>query len=99
MEEMNKMIKPTIDDVRNAYCEDHDDFEEVYENADPSWRHGCYMTTVYKRLSDDTYWQVSWQRSGDGEYNSLRDKEIDTSDIVQVEPFSRTVIDYKPVGS
>jgi hypothetical protein len=91
------MNKPTVEEIRDAHMEDNYDYEEVHEESDPSWRHGCYMSTVYKRLTDDTHWMVSWQLSDDGEYNSIRDGDITSSDIVQVEPYEKTVIDYRVV--
>jgi hypothetical protein len=94
------VVKPTVEEIRQAYMElegGGDDFEFVNEEADPSWRHGCYMTTVYKRLSDQTYWSVNWQLSGDGEYNSIRDKEISDMDIYQVEPYEQVITSYRAV--
>ena len=88
-------MKPTIEEIRSAWREDIDGFEQVHEDADPSWRHGCYMTTVFKRLSDETFWSVSWQKNGDGEYNSLRDGDCSDSDVTQVWPHSVTTIEYK----
>lgn len=58
---------PTKDDIYEELV------ERIESHADPSWRHGCYMRDVYYRASDDTYWQVFYQRSGDGEYNTLRE--------------------------
>jgi hypothetical protein len=81
---------PTKDDV---YAEQ---IELVESHADPSWRHGCYMREVYHRASDDTYWQVSYQRTGDGEYNSLRDGDAEfervypVSKIVTITTYTKT---------
>lgn len=68
-----------------------DTFEEVSSHADPSWRHGCYMTDVYRRKSDGTFWQVSYRRSGDGETCGLREGD---GDVVQVTPVTKTVTEY-----
>ena len=90
--------KPTVEELHDFYMEDYIGdalFEEVDEKADPSWRHGCYMSTVFKRLSDDTFWNVNWQKSGDGECNTFREKEIDSSNICQVFPHKVIKISYK----
>lgn len=77
-----------------------DVLEEVLEcvssEADPSWRHGNNMTGVYKRESDGTFWEFTYRRSGDGEYNGLH---RDTNDyaVRRVEPHEVTVTKYRPV--
>lgn len=93
------MNKPSVEDLSEGYYDENDDLELVWDDADPSWRHGCYMTSVFKRKSDNTYWSVSWRRSGDGEYNSLREGDIDETYISEVEPYSVTIIEYRHKGS
>jgi hypothetical protein len=81
--------KPTVKELSDFYTKDYLGeplFEEIEETADPSWRHGCYMSTVYKRLEDNTFWNVKWKRSSDDEINTLRDEEIPESNISQVYP-------------
>lgn len=94
---MSDVVKPSVDTIRAAWQEDDHDFEQVHEDADPSWRHGCYMTTVFKRLSDETFWSVSWQKNGDGEYNSLRDGDCSDGDVMQVWPHTVTTVEYMGV--
>ena len=95
----DEIIKPTVKQLSDAYCEgdDDDDFTEVDQTSDPTWRHGCYMTTVYHRLSDDTYWQVRWRRGDNDDYNSLRECEINDDDIMQVEPYEVVKTAYRAV--
>ena len=93
----DEIIKPTVEQLSDAYCEDDDDFTEVDQTSNPTWRHGCYMTTVYRRLSDETYWQVRWQQMDGDDYNSLRDCEITDSAITQVEPYEIVKTAYRAV--
>lgn len=76
----------------------HDVLEEILEcvssDADPSWRHGNNMTDVYRRESDGTFWQFCYQRSGDGEWNGLRENAYG---VTRVEPYTETVTKYRPV--
>lgn len=74
-------------------CEE-DGFERVHREADPSWRHGSYVTDVYRRTKDNTYWQASYCLSGDGETNELREG---LADILQVVPVQKTITAYEPV--
>jgi hypothetical protein len=71
---------PTCSELWEGHWED-DRYEEVDEEADPSWRHGCYMTTVLKDLWTGRFWQVSWQRSGDGETNTWREGYADVCEV------------------
>lgn len=98
MSEPQAITPPTPEEIRDFCMEEYEGdqppFEKVHQHADPSWRHGCYMDTVYKRLSDGTFWSVSWQRSGDGEYNSIRDGGLGQGDIVQVWPKAVPTVEY-----
>lgn len=90
---MTDIVKPTGEELRSAWMEDNPDYQAVHQKADPSWRHGCYMTTIFKRQSDDTYWAANYQVTGDGDYNTLRDDPDDVH-IHQVWPMTRTIVDY-----
>lgn len=92
------LFKPTPEEIRSAYMEDNADFLQVDEKSDTSYRHGSYMKTVFNRVSDKTFWEVNWTVSGDGEQNSIRDRELSGHDIKQVVPYEVTVTKYRPVG-
>ena len=70
---------------------EEDGLNSVHREADDSWRHGCYITNVFHRVSDDTYWSVSYSLSTDCECNGLRDGQYD---IVRVVPREKMVIWY-----
>ena len=77
-----------------ATCEeiyDGDGFECVDQEADNSWRHGCYMSEVYKRESDNTYWLACYRLSTDGEVNELGDGD---AAITRVYPREVTTVVY-----
>lgn len=93
---MTSITLPTGREIRDAWREETEDFVEVHEDADPSYRHGCYMTTVFRRVSDDTYWAAHYTVTGDGEYNKLRD-DPDSVSIIQVQPVQVTTTMYRPV--
>jgi hypothetical protein len=80
------MKKPTCEEIFYEVG-----LKSVCREVDDSWRHGVYVTEVYKRESDGTYWEASYQLSGDGETNELREG---CADIVQVIPQEKTVITY-----
>ena len=69
------------------------ELEPVSSHADPSWRHGCRMTNVYHRESDNTYWEARFRLSTDGECNELREG---IANISQVEPFQEMATKYRP---
>lgn len=73
-------------------------FEEVLDEPisrtdDVGWRHGTYVTTVYHRAEDDTYWQASYRQSTDGETNELAEGY---AQIVRVWPKTKAVTVYEP---
>lgn len=76
------VTKPTYDDIREELL------ESVHREIDDSWRHGNYVYEVFHRESDDTYWAVNYNESGDGEYNSLRDER---EQFTQVTPVKKMV--------
>lgn len=59
--------------------------EKVSSEADPGWRHGCYMSVVYSRSSDNTFWQVCFRLSGDGEYHGIEENEFEVYRVVPKE--------------
>lgn len=74
-------------------CEDlfnEDGLEQVDEKTAP-WRHGLWYYTVFRRQSDDTFWQAIYQVSSDCETHGLRDNE---AEIFQVLPREVTVTEY-----
>ena len=95
----NKLIKPTVKQLSDFCCENYDDDDVVdfdytdYRKIDNSWRHGCYISEVFRRISDDTYWMVNYQVSTDSETHTLRDEEINEDDIVRAQPY--TITSYK----
>lgn len=82
------MNKPTCEQIFN------EELELVTERADPSWRHGCNMTAVFKR-DDGTFWEAKFQVSTDGETNGLRDGD---ARITQVFPKQITITVYEAKG-
>ena len=52
------------------------------------WRHGCYITEVFLRESDNTYWTVSYNSSPNGDYHGLREGDYNTH---QVKPVTKLV--------
>lgn len=81
--------KPTCEQLY-----EDDGVESVYRHTDDTWRHGSYVTEVFKRESDGTFWQAKYRLSTDGETNELREG---LAEIAQVESFERTVVDYRPL--
>ena len=60
----------------------------VLKKVDDSWRHGNY---VYEVFVDEQgqYWSVTYQVTGDGEYNTLREAEC--HDPIRVYPHTKTI--------
>ena len=83
------VIAPTCDELfEGREC----DFKSVSREADDSWRHGAYVTQVFMRKSDNTFWSVSYRLSTDGEVNELREG---TAEVVRVEPHAVTTTVYR----
>lgn len=61
------IIKPTCEELFD------EELELVQRSVDDSWRHGVYVTEVYKRESDLTYWKATYSQSTSGETNGLRE--------------------------
>jgi len=60
-------IKPSCEDLF------YEELELVQRSVDDSWRHGVYVTEVYKREEDMTYWRAKYAQSTSGETNGLRE--------------------------
>jgi hypothetical protein len=72
---MTEIIPPVSTELLEAsFDDDGENFNQVFYEADNSWRHGCYITAVFERLSDHTFWEVFYRVSTDGETNELRDE-------------------------
>jgi len=69
---------------------DEDGFESVDRKSSP-WRHGEYVSQVFRREADNTFWCARYRLSTDGETNELRDGG---AVITQVRPEQRTVTVY-----
>lgn len=67
---MTEVTPPTHEEL----CEDEVNIKSVYRDVDPSWRHGVYIDEVFHRVSDNTYWEVSYRRSTDCETHELRER-------------------------
>lgn len=80
----------TAEDIKEG--EFAEGFELMYSDADPSWRHGCYMSQVFKREADNTFWKVHYRRSADGETNELSEG---MATVLQVFQHTETVTVYK----
>jgi hypothetical protein len=83
---------PTVADLKDYW--DAPDYDLIKEEIDDSWRHGNYVFAVFRRISDGTYWGVSFCRSGDGETDGLRDGDVDDSNITRLMPVEMTITDY-----
>ncbi|GJE18781.1 hypothetical protein [Methylobacterium marchantiae] len=83
--------KPTAAQLREVWQEELDGWEQVHEEADPGYRHGCYMLTVFHRQADNTFWAASYTVSGDGEENGLREGD---ATVRQVWPHQVTTTAY-----
>lgn len=66
----------------------------VHRESNDDWRHGSSIYEVFHRKSDDTYWEVSYRLSTDGEWHGLRE---DDYYITQVRPVEVTVLKYERI--
>ena len=82
------MEKPTCEQLID------DELDSVSRESDDSWRHGSYITQVFYRKADGTYWQAEYRLSSDGETNELREGY---AEITQVKPVEKSVTTYLPV--
>lgn len=93
MTEFVKLEKPTCGELFDAIYSSKF-FEQVDRKVDDNRRHGCYVAEVYKRLSDETFWRVTYCRSTDGETNGLRDGD---ATICRVVPKTVSVTRYETI--
>lgn len=87
------MIKPTQEELFRTILKNKN-FEKVLDEVVETTRCGTINRCVFKRINDNTFWQVYYERSSDGEYNEFRDETVE---IQQVEPFPVTIIKYREV--
>jgi len=80
------MSAPTCDQLFNEELG-----QPIYRDVDDSWRHGCYITEVYLRTSDQSYWRAKYRISDRGAHE-LREG---IAAIEQVEPYETTVTAYR----
>ena len=86
---MTNILSPaTPEDLQN-----HDDYEgddpiyiSVHRRSDDSYRHGSYVTEVFHRAEDNTYWQASYTNCPN--YNELYEGKAIVS---QVYPYDKVV--------
>ena len=81
-----KVDAPTCEQVY-----EDDDLRLINETRGP-WRHGSYITAVYLRKADGTYWKARYALSSDGETNGLREGD---ASISQCWPHEVTAIEYR----
>lgn len=72
---MGNLKKATYGEISASYKDENEDFTLAKEDLDDSWRHGNYVTQVWMRVEDGSFWQVTFRVSGDGETNEMRDLE------------------------
>jgi hypothetical protein len=82
-----------MSDVKAPTCEEvyEDDDLVLVDEASGPWRHGNYVTAVYLRRADATYWKARYHRSTDGETHELRDG---SASISRCWPYAKTVTAY-----
>lgn len=73
---------------------DHQQFKELWQDdrlvtvdreSDDSWRHGSYITEVFKDEETGKFWQADYRKSGDGEYHGIRDNDFEFCEVEPVE--------------
>jgi len=84
-----------VDKPTCAQMVDEEGLASVYREDDATWRHGAYVTEVFLRAADQTFWRAKYRRSADGETNGLADG---SAKIVQVFPYDVTVTKYREVS-
>jgi hypothetical protein len=83
---------PTGKEAFEAHWLDSSDLTLADEHHDASWRHGAYITEVFYRKSDETFWRFKYKRSTDGEFDGLRDGDYE---VEQVWPQKELVTVYR----
>ena len=76
-----KGIKMTDEEFKELWSEEQ--MELVHREADDSWRHGSNITEVYKTDTGE-FWEVRYQKSGDGEYHGIRESIFSLTQVVRV---------------
>lgn len=80
--------KPTQEELL-----DETGLKSVDRDFDDDWRHGGTVVEIFHREADNTYWQVCYRKSTDGEWNGLRENDYD---CIEVMPVETTVVEYQP---
>lgn len=83
------LAAPTCEELFNG------ELLEVHRESDDSWRHGSYVTQIFHREVDSTWWAAAYALSTDGETHGLREG---SAEIYQVVPKQVTTISWVPVG-
>lgn len=83
---------PTGSELRASWREDNDDFELVHEDTGPD-DHGYSYTRVFRRVADDTYWEIIGVNQGGGDYDTLRD-DPEYITVSRVFPKQKTITEY-----
>lgn len=79
---MTTIDAPTKEQMQEAWFDDGgDEFDQVHRESDDDWRHGSSIMEVWKRHSDGTYWRLWYRKSGDGEYNGMRENEFELDQV------------------
>lgn len=74
----------TNDEFKELWFDDQ--LESMERDIDDSWRHGNYVSEVFKHLN--CFYRCNYQVSGDGEYHAIREGDFD---IIQVYPYVETI--------
>lgn len=78
------IVKPTIEEMKDAWREDGGPLTHKDDVLEGRWRHGTEHQFIAHRESDDTYWSIHYRTDKDGEYNDFRDGHLSEDDIYQV---------------
>lgn len=92
---MSETQRPKIETIIPPTCEQpyNEELKLIDRKTDDSWRHGSYVTAIYRRDEDGTFWRTMYRLSSDGETNELREG---LAKIKQVFPKEVTVTIYEP---
>ena len=92
---MNTLTKETMETIIPPTCKQlcNEELKLIKRESDDSWRHGSYVTAIYRRDEDGTFWRTVYRLSSDGETNELREG---LAKITQVFPKEVTVTIYEP---
>lgn len=87
------MRKPSIAELLSVWREDYEgeDISLIEDKADGAWRHGSEHTAIFYRMSDETYWSVSYRVTPGADYNDFRDGDLDDHYVVRVYPRDQIV--------